>query len=240
MERMLVVVFDNETKAYEGKSALSQLAAEGSITLYGGAVVTKHADGTASVLEFDGLVGPLGTLAGTAIGSLVGLLGGPVGLSVGAVTGMTVGALYDLDNVGVGEDFIEDVSSYLTPNKVAIVAEVDEDWTTPVDTRMEDIGGIVFRRALREVRKDLRDEDIAAMKADAAQFKEEMSKANATRKAKLQKKIDELQAKIDAQQSKAKERRAAFEARQKAKAEVLKKNAQAAGRAIKELAKTPV
>ena len=32
MERMLVVVFDSETKAYEGKSALRQLEREGSIT----------------------------------------------------------------------------------------------------------------------------------------------------------------------------------------------------------------
>ena len=33
MERMLVVVFDNEKKAYEGKSALSELEREGSITV---------------------------------------------------------------------------------------------------------------------------------------------------------------------------------------------------------------
>ena len=32
MERMLVVVFDNEKKAFEGRSALRQLEAEGSIT----------------------------------------------------------------------------------------------------------------------------------------------------------------------------------------------------------------
>ena len=34
MDRMLVVVFDNESKAYDGKSALQQLAKEGSIGLY--------------------------------------------------------------------------------------------------------------------------------------------------------------------------------------------------------------
>lgn len=239
MERMLVVVFDSEPRAYEGKSALRQLDAEGSITLYGGAVVKKNADGTASVMQYED-VGPLGTLAGTAVGSLVGLLGGPVGLGVGAVAGASLGALYDLDSLGVGDDFVYEVSSYLTPNKVAVVAEVDEDWTTPMDTRMEGLGGTVFRRSVREVRKDIRDDDIAAMKADIAQFKEEMAKANAARKAKLQEKIDQLQAKVAAQQQKAKERREAFEARRKAKAELLKSNAQAAGRAIKQLAKTPV
>ena len=34
MDRMLVVVFDNENKAYEGKKALLQLDGEGSISVY--------------------------------------------------------------------------------------------------------------------------------------------------------------------------------------------------------------
>jgi hypothetical protein len=34
MDRMLVVVFDNESKAYEGKQALLQLDNEGSISVY--------------------------------------------------------------------------------------------------------------------------------------------------------------------------------------------------------------
>jgi hypothetical protein len=41
-------------------------------------------------------------------------------------------------------------------------------------------------------------------------------------------------------QLKAKDRRAQFEARSKAKLELLRKNAAAAGHAIKELAKTPL
>src|SRR6476620_181001 len=78
MDRMLVVVFDNETKAYEGKKALQQLDAEGSIGLYGYAVVGKNPDGTSSLKQSDD-VGPLGTLVGTSLGSLIGALFGPVG-----------------------------------------------------------------------------------------------------------------------------------------------------------------
>ena len=201
MERMLVVVFDNEKKAFEGESALKQLEREGSFTIYAGAVVVKHADGTVSVKQLDD-DGPIGTLTGTAVGSLIGLLGGPVGLAIGAASGLALGALYDVDNARVGEDFVDDVSKSLTPNKVAVVAEVDEEWTTPVDTRMEALGGIVLRRALWEVEKTVDEEEIAAMKADLEQLKSEISKAHADRKAKLQKKIDQLEAKIDAQQKK--------------------------------------
>jgi uncharacterized membrane protein len=239
MERMLTVVFDSERNAYEGKSALRQLEFEGSITIYAGAIVTKHADGTVSVKQHDDF-GPLGSVAGTAVGSLIGLLGGPAGVVIGGLSGLTLGAFYDLDNVLVGEDYVEDVLKSLTPNKVAILAEVEEEWTTPVDTRMEALGGTVFRRSLLEVRKAARDEEIAVMKEDLAKLKEEMRVADASRKAKLNGKIEQLQAKVDAVQAKARDRRAQFEARSKAKLEVLKKNAAAAGRAIKELAKTPV
>src|SRR5271167_2675200 len=109
MDRMLVVVFDNETKAYEGKKALLQLDNEGSIGVYAYAVVAKKADGTASIKQGDDS-GPLGTLVGTALGSLIGVLFGPVGLAVGATAGLTGGASFDLLNAGVGEDFIDEVS----------------------------------------------------------------------------------------------------------------------------------
>jgi len=237
MERMLVVVFDNETKAYEGKAALGQLEKEGSIAAYAGAVVVKNADGTTSVKQFDDF-GPVGSLVGTSVGSLIGLLGGPVGLAVGAASGLALGAIFDLDNARVGADFVEDVSKSLKPTKVAVVAEIEEGWTTPVDTRMEALGGTVLRRALSDVEEDLREKDIAAMEADLAQLKAEAAKASADRRAKLQSRIDHLKQKIDAQQQDAKERRDALRARHEAKTEVLKKNAAAAGRALKDLANT--
>ena len=83
MDRMLVVVFDNESKGYEGKNALLQLDDEGSISLYGYAVLAKNADGTASIKQGDDS-GPIGSLVGTSLGSLIGLLGGPAGLAIGA------------------------------------------------------------------------------------------------------------------------------------------------------------
>jgi len=238
MERILVVVFDNETKAYEGASALRQLQMEGSVAIYAGAVVAKHADGTASIKQRDDF--PAGTLVGTSVGSVIGLLGGPVGVAIGAGSGLALGAIADLANARVGVDFIEDVSKTLTPNKVAIVAEVEEYWTTPVDTRMQALGGTVLRRSLTEVQDQVHDEHVAAMKADVAQFKEEMAKAHADRKAKLQHKVEQLEARMQEHKSKAKTQVEAFKARRKTRMELLKKNAGAVGRALEELAKTPL
>src|SRR5208283_5384478 len=44
MDRMLVVVFDTEPKAYEGKKAQNQMENESSIVVYAYAVVGKNAD----------------------------------------------------------------------------------------------------------------------------------------------------------------------------------------------------
>ncbi len=227
MDRMLVVVFDSERKAYEGKKALLQLDAEGSISVYGYAVVAKKADGTSTIKQGDD-VGPLGTLVGTTLGSLIGVLFGPVGLAIGATAGFTGGATADVYNSGVGDDFIDDVSKFLLPSKVALVAEIEEDWTTPVDTRMEAIGGLVFRRALSEVKHQVHEENVNSMKADMAQFKAEQAQAHADRKGKLREKINQLDSKIQTQLQQAKDRRGAKEREAQVKAKVLKAKAAAA------------
>lgn len=227
MDRVLVVVFDNESKAYEGRKALLQLDGEGAISVYGYAVVAKDSDGTTTVKQSDDY-GPLGTLTGTALGSLLGLLGGPAGLAIGATIGLTAGATVDLHKARISDDFIDDVTKVLLPNRVAVVAEIEEDWTTPLDTRMEAIGGIVFRRALSDVEDTIHDEDVAAIKADRAQMKAELAQARADRKAKLHEKINELDSKLQAHLQKAKEQRQVAEREAQTKADILKAKAKAA------------
>jgi len=51
MEKMLVAVFEDEVKAYEGARKLSQLDNEGSITVHAESVIKKNTDGTVSVLQ---------------------------------------------------------------------------------------------------------------------------------------------------------------------------------------------
>jgi uncharacterized membrane protein len=226
MERLLVVVFDAESKAYEAKKALHELDNEDIITVFDQAVVARNADGSASVRQIDGPT-PVRTLAGTVLGALIGLLGGPVGVGLGAAVGLAAGAAMDVSDASICEDFVEDVREKLTPEKFALVAEISEDSTTLVDTRMEALGGTVFRRALKEVKRTFHDDDVAAMKADRAQLTAERAKADADRKVKLQEKIDQLDSKIQARLERSKQRRQAAEAREKAKAEFLQARAAA-------------
>jgi len=203
MDKMIVVVFDSESKAYEGSKALKELDVQGSITLYAMGVIAKDASGKVTVKEAAD-EGPLGTAVGLMTGSLIGLLGGPVGVAIGAGAGMFGGILYDLATVGVGEDFLAEVGRRLQPGKTAVIAEVGEDWSMPVDTRMEAAGGVVIRRGLGEVQDALIERDTDALKTEIAQLKAEYAQATGNAKAKLQAKIDAAKAKLQATHDRAK------------------------------------
>ncbi len=203
MDKMIVVVFDSEKKAYEGSKALRELHDEGSITLYAMGVIAKDAGGKVTVKDAADQ-GPLGTGVGLVTGSLIGLLGGPIGVAIGASAGTFGGILYDLASVGVGEDFLAEVGGRLQPGKTAVVAEVGEDWSMPVDTRMEAAGGVVLRRGLGEVQDALIERDSDALEAEIAQLKAEYAQATGKAKVKLQTKIDATKAKLQATHDRAK------------------------------------
>jgi uncharacterized membrane protein len=224
MDRMLVVVFDNESKAYEGNKVLQQLDGDGSISVYGHALLVKNPDGTTTVGQSDDR-GPLGTLVGTLLGSLIGLLGGPTGFAIGGAVGFVGGAAADLNKARIGDDFIVDVAKVLLPSRAAVVAEIEEDSTTPLDVRMEAIGGTTFRRAVSEIKHTIHAENIAAIKAHLAQVTAEHAQADADRKAKLQENINELESKLQAWLEEDKDRRQAAEREAQAKAKILKAKA---------------
>lgn len=101
----------------------------------------------------------------------------------------------------------------------------DEDWTFAVDKRMEALEGVVYRRALSEARDTANTQAVTAMQADLAQIKTEHAQARASRKAKLQDKIDQLNTKIQQHLSKAKERHEAAKAEAQTKINVLQAKA---------------
>jgi len=199
MDKMLVVVFDSELKAYEGSRALQELQNEGSINLYAKAVIARDASGKVEVKQA-GDMGPVGTAVGLLTGSLIGLIVGPVGLAIGAYAGTVGGLVYDLANAGVGEDFLNEVGQSLQPGKSAVVAEVWEEWTMPVDNRMEALGGVVFRRTRGDVLDAQIERDVAALKTELAELEAERDRATGEARAKLQAKVDAAKGRLQATQ----------------------------------------
>lgn len=220
----MVVVFDNELKAYDGSKAISDLESEGSISIHARAVITKNADGKIEIKQ-KGEEYPVRTVGGTAIGALIGLLGGPIGVGVGAIGGTVAGGIWDINRAGVSAEFLDQVSAKLTPGKWAVVSDISEDWETPVDTRMAALGGTVFRTTRKDVGHEQHAREVAAIKANIAQLKAEQAKSSKEEKAKMQLKIDDLKKKLDAKSEHSKQRSKQKEEEYKAKVDALEKKA---------------
>ncbi|WP_262266102.1 DUF1269 domain-containing protein [Microvirga yunnanensis] len=203
MDKMIMVVFDNETKAYDASRALADLHREGSLAVYSGAVIVKDASGKISVRQA-GDQGPLGTALGMATGALIGALGGPVGLAAGAAVGAVGGSIVDLVNLGVGVDFLDEISRQLSPGKAAIVAEIEEEWVTPLDTRMEALGGTIYRRPRAEVIDVKMERDAALLQAELDKLQAEFDQASGEAKARLQAKVKDAKARLEVAKSNAK------------------------------------
>jgi uncharacterized membrane protein len=224
MERLLAVVFNDEEKAYEGVRALKQLDDEGSISAYAAQVIEKDADGKVSVKQTEGSF-PLQTAKGFWMGSLIGLLGGPAGVGIGAAVGTSAGAIGDLSIADLNADFVEEVSNALSPGKYAVVVDASEEWVTPVDSRMEALGGVVFRTQRKQFEEESRAREAAMLRAEIDELKAEHSKARAEDKANLQAKIDKLKAKLQLKLQEAKQRSEQIKDETDAKVEALEKKA---------------
>jgi uncharacterized membrane protein len=205
MNKMLVAVFETESAAFEGLGALRDLHRDGDITLYASAVIAKSKAGNIDVKQAAD-EGPVGTAVGLVTGSLIGILGGPAGVVVGASLGSLGGLLVDLDDSGVGAAFLDEVSKELGPGKSAVVAEIEESWTTPVDTRLHRLGGIVFRRLRSEVVEDQLVRESAAFEADLKALQDDLKQADAENRAAIQKDIEQVKMQIKATQEQAKKR----------------------------------
>jgi uncharacterized membrane protein len=197
VDKILVSVFDSEEAAFEGLTALKDLHGQGNITLYASAVIAKDANGEASVRKAADQ-GPIGTLVGVVGGGLVGLLGGPVGVAVGAYVGGFSGLMYDLFKAGISADFVDEVSATLTPGKTAVIAEVDEAWTTPVDTRLGALGATTLRRVPSDVVDQTLIAETAAARAELDELEAQLRRTSEADRAKVQAAIAAQREKFEA------------------------------------------
>jgi uncharacterized membrane protein len=195
MDKMVIVVFDSERKAYEGARALRDLDADGSISIYASAVLAKSQAGDVEVKQAVDS-GPIGTAVGLLTGTLVGLFTGPIGLAAGLAAGALGGVVYDLAKIGVNEDFLADAGEALAPGRFAVIAEVWEEWVTPLDARMAAAGGSVLRRARAEVLDAQLDRDAATLRTELASLKAELAATAQQARGKLETTIDGVKTKL--------------------------------------------
>jgi uncharacterized membrane protein len=206
MNRVIFVGFDTEEKAYEGNRALHDLHRDGTLTLYNDAVVVKEPGGHVAVRR-PPEAEPVGTFGGMLTGGLIGLLGGPVGAALGFGAGTLIGAAFDLTKEGVDREFVEDAGTLLEPGKAAVIAEIDEQWQVPLDTRMEALGGTVARRTQTQIEDAYLQREIETAQKELAVLQaEKVAEVKASQTEKARRQAEKLQAKIDAAKRKVQEK----------------------------------
>lgn len=123
------------------------------------------------------------------------------------------------------DEFVGDVRTALTPGKVALVADIVEEWMTPLDTRMESIGGVVFRRARTSVEDSQDGRDAAAHQAEVEQLQVERAQAKSDRLEKIDAAIDRLRVKVEKAVERKRSRMRLEEQRREAKIQELQAKA---------------
>jgi uncharacterized membrane protein len=170
MGNYIAVVFNSDEDAFAGLHALWNLDGSGEITVHGAAVI--HRDGLGYIEVATKHTNPgLRTAVGVGIGALLGALAGPIGAAagasiaagtaagIGAAAGGVVGLTADAVKSGEHEQAAYESGFVIDPGQSAVLAEVSEAWTTPIDTAMTRLGGIVFRRPKSSVLNDTFDDD---------------------------------------------------------------------------------
>ena len=161
MRNYIAVVFNDTGKAYEGLHALWQLDDHMEVTVHGAAVVHRDSLGQFQV-DTKETHPALATAVGVGIGALLGALAGPAGAAVGAAKGAGIGAATggvaglaaDAGRADTREQAALEAGFVLGDGQSAVIADVSEDWTSPINTRMKSLGGVVYRRAKSDLEGD--------------------------------------------------------------------------------------
>jgi len=190
---LIVVTFEDDSKAYEALSKLKQAGLAGRVGVRSAAVVERDADGRLSVPEAGDAVIGTGLAAGGLIGLLFGVLGGPVGVVLGFGMGALAGTYFDIDRCAREGGVLAQVADSLPAGRTAFVAEVDEYAVEVIDGEMRTLGGTVIRTPAAEVLAALE----AAEKAAQAAEREARRVMFEERKQDAKAKLNEIEAKWD-------------------------------------------
>jgi uncharacterized membrane protein len=162
METVIVAVVETELTAQDAAHALDLLGDAGTIGLTASAIVTKSPGGAITVMKSRRAL-PASAMGGGAVGALIGLFTGPLGIAFGAVIGFAFGTVVDVSDLRVRRGFVASVERTLEPGKSAVIAQINEDDTGPVNQQMAALGAAVLRRDLTDVTNAQYDKEVAAL-----------------------------------------------------------------------------
>lgn len=196
MEKVIQFLTDTEGNAYTVVETLKKLDATNDISIDTIYVLSKNERGKTTLKNSEGESAD-NTIFGAFAGGLLGLIGGPLGFLAGASLGGLTGSIFDLSKADDVDAFLKEISAKIPNGKSLVVAHVDEDWESPIDTKLSGIAQIKRINVDEEIDK--------AAQAEIDEYNKEIDEAEAARKQakeehkkEWQDKIDNLKAKRDA------------------------------------------
>jgi hypothetical protein len=158
MDNYVAIVLDSELKAFDVLHELWRMNDRGKVVVNSAAVVRRDVRGRIEVVANENDAGDR-TLVATAAGFLIGAIAAAaavtalplaVGTAVGAAAGLTGDAAKSRERQQATSE-----TQYILPiGKAAVVAEVNEESTTAVDTLASEAGGKLYRRTRSTVLSD--------------------------------------------------------------------------------------
>lgn len=148
---LIVVVFDDISRADDALAHLIEKKKSGDISVFDIAVIEREEQGKVHVKEPGDVDTKHGAVFGAVAGGLVGLIGGPIGVVVGAAAGaITGGIAADRIDTGFSNEFLDELAQVLKPGNSALVVLSEEQWIDNVLIAVEEYGGVVLRHAVRQ------------------------------------------------------------------------------------------
>jgi uncharacterized membrane protein len=154
MSDLIAIAYPDVETAQEVMQTLQRLQTEHSIELADAVIVERRGDGAVQLhqsISLRGVGAGAGAASGALWGGLIGLLflqpllGMAIGGATGAATGAGVGAVTDL---GVPDQFMEELGQKLEPGTAAVFVLVNKVTPDKVLPAIDDFGGTVLHTSL--------------------------------------------------------------------------------------------
>lgn len=193
---VVLIAFEEESKAYQALSELRSANAEGRIDIRSAVIVSRTRDGAMKISEGEDRIIGSGTTGGGLLGMLVGVLGGPLGMLLGLGAGALIGGAFDYNRADRTQGALGSMSRRVPAGVTAVVGEVDELAPEVLDGIVGPLGGAVERYPAEQVLAELESAQAAA--DEAADRADEVIKQERKqeRREKWDERVDTLKGKL--------------------------------------------
>lgn len=152
---VIVVTFDEPSKAYQALSLLKRQNSDGKIKLHSAAVVERTPSGTYDIKDSVAPRAGVSTSTGGIIGALVGMLAGPIGVLLGWGAGALAGAALEADSAFTSLASLRQAGDKIQIGGTGLFAELEEEQPHQTDWELGALGGTVSRWSAAEIGEEL-------------------------------------------------------------------------------------